>query len=325
MNIAGACITPPGIIAMSVHPSPLDLVKDLRDVRNILNTREQTTNRGAQSVVAWQQMTLELSLRLQTSLEVDWIIDQFMKMIHGYLMYDGYNYNLEQPAFAMKEGREKGHSCTYNLSIDTSDLGKLVVYRGRKFAESELVMLENLITSLIYPLRNAILYRNATLLAHRDALTGVSNRATFDDTVTREINLAHRNDTDLSMLVIDIDHFKRVNDSYGHAAGDEVIKSVAQLIQLSLRNTDHVFRYGGEEFVVLLEASDCEKARVIADRILESVRQAAVVWQAQNLSVSVSIGLSCLTPADTASELFHRADRALYDAKNSGRDQYQVA
>jgi diguanylate cyclase (GGDEF)-like protein len=324
MNIAGVGLTTPGIIAMSIHTSPLDLVKDLRDVRSILSAREKAERRGSPST-AWQQLSLELSLRLQTSLDVEWIIEQFMNMIHAHMLYDGYQYSVSSPDFTLKTGRDQGHSCHYNLSIDTAELGSLVLYRGRKFAESELMLLENLLASLVYPLRNAILYRSALLMAHRDVLTGVNNRSTFDATVTREINLAHRNGSDLAMLVIDIDHFKRVNDTYGHAAGDEVIRTVAQLIQLSVRNTDHVFRYGGEEFVVLLEASDCEKACVAADRILESVRTAEVVWQDQKLSTAVSIGVSCLTRTDSASELFGRADRALYEAKKTGRDQYQIA
>ena len=309
---------------MSIQSSPLDQVRDLRDVRSILQAREQAESRRPQAV-GWHPLALELTLKLQTSLEVEWIIDQFMKMIHSHLMYDGYTYSLTTQAVAVNEGREVSHSCTYNLSIDTFDLGKLVLFRGRKFIESELMVLENLIASLIYPLRNAVLYRNATLLAHRDVLTGVNNRSTFESTITREINLAHRNDRNLAMLVIDIDHFKRVNDSYGHAAGDEIIKLVAKMIGLSVRNTDHIFRYGGEEFVVLLEAADCEKACVIADRILDAVRHASIEWQGQSFTTAVSIGVSCLQDTDTPDELFNRADRALYEAKNTGRDQYKIA
>lgn len=309
---------------MPIHTSPLDLVKDLRDARNILHARQKTDRRGAQPV-AWQQLSLELSLRLQTSLDMEWIIHQFMNMIHAHLLYDGYHYSASSPVFTLNAGREQGHNCHYNLSIDGTELGTLVLYRGRKFAESELMMLENLLASLVYPLRNAMLYRNALLMAHRDVLTGINNRSTFDATLTREINLARRNGNDLAMLVIDIDHFKRVNDTYGHAAGDEIIKRVAQLVQNSLRNTDHIFRYGGEEFVALLEASDCEKACVIADRILESVRSTHIDWLEQKLTVAVSIGVSCLTESDTPSDLFKRADRALYEAKNTGRDQYQIA
>lgn len=309
---------------MPIHTSPLDLVRDLRDVRSILQARERADSRSPQSA-GWHPLALELTLKLQTSLEVEWIIDQFMKMIHSHLIFDGFSYSLPQQAVAMHEGRESGHSCTYNLSIDAFELGKLVLHRGRKFIESELMVLENLIASLIYPLRNAVLYRTATLLAHRDVLTGVNNRSTFDATVTREINLAHRNDRELAMLVIDIDHFKRVNDTYGHAAGDEVIKLIAKMIGLSVRNTDHIFRYGGEEFVVLLEAADCEKACVIADRILDAVRHASVDWQSQKFTAAVSIGVSCLRDTDTPADLFNRADRALYEAKNTGRDQYQMA
>lgn len=308
---------------MPIQPSPLDLVRNLRDVRTLLQAREQADRNSPNQ--AWHPLSLELTMKLQTSLDLEWIIDQFMKMIHGHLLYDGYNYGLAQPEVAMTAGRNAGHSCTYNLSIENFDLGKLVVHRGRKFVESELMVLENLIASLIYPLRNAIMYRNAALLAHHDVLTGVNNRSTFDATVTREINLAHRNQRELAMLVIDIDHFKRVNDTYGHAAGDEVLKQVAKMICLSVRNTDHIFRYGGEEFVVLLEASDCEKACVIADRVLDNVRHASIDWLDQQFTAAVSIGVSCLLENDTPIVLFNRADRALYAAKKTGRDQYQIA
>lgn len=309
---------------MSIQSSPLDLIKDLRNVRSAVLAKPLADSWEA-TPGQLQPLSLELALRLQTSLEVEWVIDQFMKLIHSQFMYDGYSYRLEQPALAINMGREKGHQCAYNLSIENFELGKLTLYRGRKYAESELVLLENLMTSLMHPLRNAIMYRNATQLAHRDVLTGVHNRATFDTTVTREINLAQRNKTSLAMLVVDIDHFKRVNDTWGHATGDDVIKVVAQMIQQSVRNTDHVFRYGGEEFVVVLEAADCEIACVIADRILDAVRHANVVVQGQKLNLAVSIGLSCLKRCDTAKELFGRADRALYEAKKTGRDQYQVA
>ena len=308
---------------MPTNTSPLDLVRDLRDVHNILHAREQAESRRPQSA-GWHPLALELTLKLQTSLEVEWVINQFMRMIHSHLMYDGYSYSLPLQAVTLNEGREVGHSCAYNLSIDSSELGKLVLYRGRKFIESELMVLENLIASLIYPLRNAVLYRTATRQAHRDVLTGVNNRSTFDATVTREVNLAHRNNRELAMLVIDIDHFKRVNDTYGHAAGDEVIKEVAKIINLSVRNTDHIFRYGGEEFVVLLEEASCEKACVIADRILDAMRHTMVDWQGQQFTAAVSIGVSCLVDTDAPSDLFHRADRALYEAKKTGRDQYQM-
>jgi len=163
------------------------------------------------------------------------------------------------------------------------------------------------------------------LLAHKDALTGVNNRSTFDNVMNREINLALRQKHDFSMLVIDIDFFKKVNDTYGHSAGDAVLKEVAETIQSNLRTSDLVFRYGGEEFVTILNDADCDTAYVTANRILESIRDVKVNYQGQTLSVSVSIGLACLEKGDTATSIFNRADTALYEAKNSGRDQIQLS
>ena len=125
--------------------------------------------------------------------------------------------------------------------------------------------------------------------------------------------------------MFDIDHFKKVNDTYGHSAGDEVLKNVARQIEKSIRSTDQLFRFGGEEFVVLLSNSDCEIAGRIAGRILDSVRLSTVTYKRETLEVSVSIGLSCLHAGDTADDIFNRADKAMYAAKNDGRDQVKVA
>jgi len=205
--------------------------------------------------------------------------------------------------------------------VCSSDL----VFRGRKFSESELVLLENILCSVLYPLKNSIQFHGAVLSARCDALTGVSNRSSFDSSLDREISLSKRNTQALSLLVIDIDHFKSVNDNFGHAAGDEVLKAVSDKIQESMRNSDLVFRYGGEEFVAILNNSDCDEALEVAERILDTVRDNVIEYQGQELSVSVSIGLTCLNQLDARESLFNRADHALYEAKNLGRDQVKVA
>ena len=271
-----------------------------------------------------QAVMLDITLQLQTSLELEWVINQFMEIIHGYLVFDGFNYQLDEPDIGLVRDRQKGHHCEYHLTIDEFDMGVLRLYRGRKFSESELMLLENLLCSLLYPLRNSIQYRKATLSAHYDPLTGVNNRSTFDAALTREINLARRSKQNFSILVIDIDHFKQVNDRFGHSAGDEVLKNVAQQIRESIRNTDQLFRFGGEEFVVLLNNADCDVAGDIADRILENVSASEVRTQQDAINVSVSIGLTCLAKGDTVDVLFDRADQALYAAKNEGRNQVKI-
>jgi diguanylate cyclase (GGDEF)-like protein len=310
---------------MPYQTSSSEMIKGLKEVKDIFTSAERVAPGKPLDDQLRQQVTLDISLRLQMSLEIEWILSQFMELIHPYLSFDGYGYQLDEPAVLLRDGRQKGHQCSYNLSIDDMEMGSLVVYRGRKFVESELVLLENLLCSLLFPLRNAIRYRRATLSAHSDPLTGVNNRMTFDDAVNREMSLAQRCRQSFSILIIDIDHFKRVNDTYGHSAGDEVLKNVASQIQGSIRRTDQLFRFGGEEFVVLLNNSNCEVADYIAHRILAQVSASSVTYQQQDISVSVSVGLACLQKGDTADDIFNRADQALYAAKNHGRNQVKVA
>jgi len=309
---------------MQSQSSTQEMIKELKEVRSVFSNCEKAELQGYNRELE-QQARLDLAISLQMSLDIDWVINKFMNHIHAYFLFDGFVYTCAEPDTQIKQSRQRGHSCFYNLNIEDKDLGKLKFYRGRKFTESELVLLENLLTILIYPLRNAIQFKQASLLAHCDALTGVKNRSTFSEALNREISLSQRHDHDFTMLVIDIDHFKKVNDSYGHSVGDDALKAVADTIQKSIRTTDMLFRYGGEEFVVLLGNTDCEKSYHIAERVLESVRKINIAVKQQLLELSVSIGMACLSTQDNGESLFQRADAAMYSAKNDGRDQIIVA
>lgn len=309
---------------MQSQTSTQEMIKELKEVKNIFTNIEKSEPKGYSHELE-QQARLDLAMSLQMSLDQNWVINKFMEHIHSYFLFDGFIYNCAEPDTQIKYARQKGHSCSYNLHIEDVELGKLELFRGRKFAESELVLLENLLSMLVYPLRNAIQFKQAVMQAHSDALTGVKNRSTFDESLGREINLAKRYGQDFTMLVIDIDFFKKVNDTYGHKAGDDALKLVASSIQKSIRTTDMLFRYGGEEFVVLLGNTDCEKSYCIADRILESVRRIEMKINDHALDLTVSIGMACLNMQDNSESLFNRADAAMYSAKNDGRDQIIVA
>jgi len=309
---------------MQTQTSTQEMIKELKEVKNIFSHIEKSEPKSYSHELE-QQARLDLAMSLQMSLDLDWVLNTFMEHIHAYLMFDGFAYQNETTTTQIIQARQKGHSCTYNLHLEEIDLGRLQIFRGRKFSESELVLLENLLTILVYPLRNAIQFKQAITLAHRDALTGVNNRTTFDDALGREISLAHRYDHDFSLLIIDIDFFKKVNDTYGHQAGDAALKRVAETIQKSIRATDMLFRYGGEEFVVLIGNTDREKSYLIADRILKSVREIQMQVSEQSLDLTVSIGMASLNMEDSGESLFERADSAMYCAKNDGRDQINVA
>jgi diguanylate cyclase (GGDEF)-like protein len=168
----------------------------------------------------------------------------------------------------------------------------------------------------------ALTQANAELLslATHDSLTGVYNRRRFDEKLTEYTLLFRRTGRPFSLLLIDADHFKRINDTHGHAVGDEVLQQLAQLIQSSLRTTDFVARYGGEEFAVLLpEIAQPDTPEVVAEKIRAAVAE-AVFPAVGNVTVSIGVGLA--DPADNNhSALIKRADQQLYQAKAAGRNQ----
>ena len=168
----------------------------------------------------------------------------------------------------------------------------------------------------------ALMQANAELLslATHDALTGVFNRRRFDEKITEYSLLSRRTGRPFALLLIDADHFKRINDSHGHAVGDEVLQQLAQLIEASLRTTDFVARYGGEEFAVLLpEIAKPDTPEVVAEKIRTAVADAHFPAVGH---VTVSIGIGLADPADNNQmTLIKRADQQLYQAKAAGRNQ----
>lgn len=154
-----------------------------------------------------------------------------------------------------------------------------------------------------------------------DPLTGVYNRRFFAEQIDREIALAGRAGSDLSLLVIDLDHFKDVNDTHGHTVGDRVLAVVASVLSEGIRKSDIPVRYGGDEFVIIAPASDSEAASQLAKRLCRKVSEAQVTCPGgSNVAVTVSIGYATMRGNETAESLFMRADAAVYEAKLSGRN-----
>ncbi len=163
------------------------------------------------------------------------------------------------------------------------------------------------------------------LLSKTDALTKLWNRRYLEEMLQMEFKRARRYNHDLSLIVVDLDHFKKINDTYGHIAGDEVLKEVAKRIKKSLRETDFVGRYGGEEIVVILPETDAEKAFNIAQKIKKALESEPVLFNGTEIKVTASLGISQLRKEHNCYErLFHEADEALYEAKRRGRNTIVV-
>lgn len=291
----------------------------------------EVTNFGADRIKDYRQTQLEQRLhsitnRLLTTLEVDRCVEIFMQAVAEDLLFDGFHYSLAypEPAINLHFGRQSRHQCSYNLSIEDIKLGELTLYRGRRFTQQELVHLEKLLCVIVHPLKNAIMYRKAVLMSQTDALTGLNNRAAFDRSIIREMSLADRHVRPLTLLLLDIDFFKKVNDDYGHAAGDEVLRVVAETFREATRSSDVTFRYGGEEFAILLDV-DSLTSLDVAERIRQSLKNQVVDFEGKKINITASIGMASYQLKEGQRSLFERADKALYLAKNMGRDQVKVA
>lgn len=263
----------------------------------------------------------DISSALQTTLEFDQLIGIFCSKIQAMVPHNGVEYRNDEFGLVYKKGIETRHSCSYALKVEEQQLGELKLTRLSRFVEDELKLLEALLCCLIYPLRNATLFHQALKMAYTDPLTKANNRTAFNDTVLREIKRSNRAQQHLSLIFVDVDHFKSINDSYGHECGDLALASVASWIKDSVRGSDVVFRYGGEEFVVLLANTDLESATIIAERIRSDIEEHTLAYGMNALRITASLGVSSLRGDDTLESFVKRADEAMYHAKRQGRNR----
>lgn len=191
------------------------------------------------------------------------------------------------------------------------------------FDEQDVMMLDTLGALVSIALKNAELYEETVQLATTDSLTGVMNRRAMERLVQNEIVRAQRFQTPLSLLLVDVDHFKTYNDRMGHLLGDIALKEIAHCLQQSVRKVDGVARFGGEEFCVILPQTGPEAALEVAEKLTQAVRKLKVDgFDGQPLGhLSVSIGIAWF-PETAEKDLIGAADRALYEAKRQGRDRF---
>ena len=209
----------------------------------------------------------------------------------------------------------EGQACGFATFSDISsrknaelELAMLSEQRGRILAEVELLQLR---------------MREASL---RDALTGLYNRGYYDTTVDRELALSYREDRPMALLVIDADHFKTINDRYGHAGGDEVLRKLGALLLSTVRSSDMACRYGGEEFVIVLHHADAVAAMAFAEKLRQRVAEIDTHCDAGIVKFTVSIGVAVAqATGESAQDLFKRADMAAYQAKQQGRNRVAMA
>ncbi|CCQ10880.1 GGDEF domain family protein [Pseudoalteromonas luteoviolacea B = ATCC 29581] len=154
-----------------------------------------------------------------------------------------------------------------------------------------------------------------------DGLTKLPNRAAFDDKYNQEFHLFSTTQSDVTVVVLDVDHFKSINDKYGHSAGDKTLQVIARALKMSIRKSDFIARYGGEEFVMLMPGMPLTEAQAPLEKIRKTIKSIPFKFKDKQVEITISIGATQLKEGDTPLTAFDRADDALYDAKNSGRDR----
>lgn len=208
------------------------------------------------------------------------------------------------------------------LFAEGSPVGALVVeHTTARIERRVLVMLEQFTAHAALALRNAWLLGQVQKLAETDALTGVANRRTFETELEAELSRARRNNEELTLVMIDIDHFKSLNDTYGHQVGDDVLRGLAGALGTHCRDFDTIARYGGEEFAVVLPSCTLEESPVVAERLRGAVSEVKTVT-----TVTASAGSATFpTHADNAESLIKAADDALYESKRAGRNRVTIS
>lgn len=184
------------------------------------------------------------------------------------------------------------------------------------------MMFVDLLSSSLY---NANLVRQLNRMATTDVLTGLYNRRYFLTELDKAITHTQRSSQPLSIAMLDIDHFKKVNDDFGHFCGDAVLREIATLLRESVRkNVDVPARYGGEEFIVIMPYTSLDQAQYFSERVRRVVEETPIVFENQTLRITCSIGVAEYFPGETSIRFIDRADAAMYRAKNNGRNQVAV-
>lgn len=207
------------------------------------------------------------------------------------------------------------------LLVTKHDSGQTAEIRQSLWLNLLMSLLVTAVVMVLVSLAVQRYQRRIERLATSDQLTGLPNRHGFQMLAGQAIEEARREQQPLSAVVIDLDHFKSLNDTHGHLAGDVVLSGFAELLRSSLRRSDIVCRWGGEEFIVLFKNTALDTARQLADKLRQQLEQAHFFHADKALKVTVSIGLTALTPGENLDALIARADRALYRAKEGGRNR----
>ncbi|MCC5855331.1 MAG: GGDEF domain-containing protein [Idiomarina sp.] len=288
-------------------------------------TVEQQQDRNGVQILACTetfQSRGRLAEQLQTTLDVEQLLALYGREVREQLQVDSLTFAGEGMVFAVFGYPEQQPQHTAALFADGEYLGQLVYSKAKGFSAADLRRLNNFHQQIVFPLRNAMRFARVRQQAMHDHMTGVGNRLLMEEAISRASATAKRNQLNYMVMLIDLDGFKAVNDTAGHIKGDRILQRFAEVAKAQLRGYDAIFRYGGDEFVLLLQDADEESAQHIFSRIRQGIQQDELL---QTHNIGCSAGAVVLNQQANESALLARADTALYEAKLSGKDRLCIA
>ncbi|MCK9237555.1 MAG: GGDEF domain-containing protein [Thiopseudomonas sp.] len=296
------------------------------ELAQLMRADSQAKTAAIKSPASYTEVSQLISGQLQTTLDIAEIMEIFFQSSQYLVRYDAVHYLHTAQSVNVKIGAADAlYAVNYRLTFQGEYLGDLFLQRSKRFHEQELISFESLTTSLIFPLRNGLKYHAAVQSALLDPLTGVGNRAAMNKTLQRDMDAARRAMQPLSIIMLDIDYFKNINDTYGHACGDQVLIEISKLLQLQLRTSDAIFRFGGEEFLITLPNTCSDYAQLVGERIRHAIEKLVIDFNDQSVMLSASLGCATMHDAEEQDSFIQRSDYALYTAKRSGRNCLKIA
>lgn len=268
-----------------------------------------------------------LTRRLSTTLSLEMQMGILAEEINSVVPYDclTYRHQIGSRDFVYATGIGGPHRCDYRLNLEGQFYGSLTLSRRKRFSEKELEGIELILSAAICPIRNACMYIAVEQAALTDALTGIPNKRAMDDALARATSLGNRHGQENSLILCDLDHFKAINDQHGHIIGDHVLQLAARELQKAIRTSDEVYRYGGEEFAILLSQTSEADARAVAERIHRFMETICVNCGDSTIAVTISCGVAMRLQDENSEQWLARADEALYRAKANGRNCTRVS
>ncbi|MEW6983448.1 diguanylate cyclase [Colwelliaceae bacterium 6471] len=255
---------------------------------------------------------LALLEQLQITLDLEKLLNIFAMEASKYVDFSGLYYRNGSIRKAIRGSRQGKSERRFELKINNTFYGELIYSINSPISLTNFKILNELHSYLLCPIRNAISYYNAMQLAREDSLTGLGNRRYFDEQIKRAMHNANRQHSHMGLIVCDLNKFKAINDQYGHSVGDEVLKHFADALRASVRDSDSVFRFGGDEFAIIVENASDNSLDIIDHRIQKAVNNDALLAKYQ---VSSSFGACFMNRTDNEHSFFERADQDLYRQK----------